>query len=372
MEYNPLRTLIKRVQAEAASLKDNIKQWENEIRWYKSRSGTDFTSKISRLNCDISTLKDAIIRIKKENTGILWLWGYLKSFFKRKELRDMQAKKNAVLREQGRYLSFNHEEKERFVELGNRHLKCLEQEIRSIQGGVAIVDEALEEVLEKIKSEKVELRRLNRIEEALSNFEKRLDNAENSYEKAMVHKDCEREYGLGSPMAVRRQMNLLCAINTAKRTIQKLENDAETVGRNSAIPFWCKKLVLDGSNLCFKHLRNGKDSFVGLSALKLLVGKLREKEIEFVVYFDHSILRSVKKADLMALHSDVRISDFDIADKLIVAEASKSRWCFILSHDKFDDFKNSPVYEEGRILNTEICPDEIYVKELKISIACQL
>lgn len=374
-KYNPLSGLLAEYRSRVAELKQEKAKCEKEIEWHNSLSAEYFSNEISRLNAIISNLKDTIAKTSQENQGIKWVLGYIKNVYPKKELDCHLDKKAHVLSEQARYLSFDLAQKKLYLDSCNWDIGYLEAEIESLQRGEKIVDDELRDIVRRIKSEEKNLNHLKSVDEELSDFEYQLDNAENSYERKMVHEECEEKYGCGSPGQVRRKMNLFYQINVSERTLEKLYKEAWDRGRIAAIPFWCNKLVVDGSNLCFARSRDGaRDAFIGLKALKLLIPELKKRRFGFVVYFDHSMLESGKitRDEIMSLHDDVRIPDFGIADPHIVNEASKSKQCFILSHDKFHDLKDSDAYGGGRVMDVKILPDEIYIKDLCISIRCRL
>ena len=386
MEYNPLRGLQTRYRSEIDKIKRNITQCQKEISWYGEKSPDYFSDRISCLNSTISSLRDKIDQTERENSdrfGDMFSFlgsvkSFMENFFPKRDLEGKIQEKKEILEEQGRYLSFNLIEKQQYVEAGKLEIKRLENEIVSLRRSVEIVDVALREVLGKIRHEESVLNRYKEVQADLSRIENELNDAENSYERRQIHEECEETYGLGTPGQVRRSMNLSNAIYKAEQALRKLSEEASEIGQISAIPFWCKRLVLDGSNLCFLRSRNRSkdnkkdDKFIGLKALRLIIAELKKRGFDFVVYFDHSTLRSIKREELLALHNDVRISTFEIADNPIVREASRSDRDFILSHDRFHDFANSEVYKEKRIIDVEIFSDEIYIKKLNISIRCCL
>lgn len=116
-----------------------------------------------------------------------------------------------------------------------------------------------------------------------------------------------------------------------------------------------RKVVIDGSNLVYGR-GNGK---VGLFALRPLCAKLLES-MSVQVVFDHTIIGSQgvrTEADIEARMPGIQphIAESETeADDLIFRLADGDPTVYILSNDRYPDYKARPAHKDDRVLKVEI------------------
>jgi hypothetical protein len=195
-------------------------------------------------------------------------------------------------------------------------------------------------------------------------LERKLNRASNSYEKAMVHQECERRFGAGSPSAVVRQTTTRIA--TANRDSSKLERRLRDISRRGSLDI--RSVVVDGSNLCYEG-----DRLIGLFALRALCARLAG-EVNITVVFDNSIrvrlglpndrvLRSQLPGIKVHVMASKRGADETILD---LADEPTS---FVVSNDNYSDFRDKAAVRDSRIIRHEIVNDRVLVRDLRIDVA---
>lgn len=185
-----------------------------------------------------------------------------------------------------------------------------------------------------------------------------LSNTNSSYERAMIHNECEKKFGISSPKKVISQKESeICRID---RDLEKLLKRTSSVADKSARNI--KKLILDGNNLSFQG-----DTFIGLTALKSFLPTFAD-EYEVVVVFDASIRRSLRcnNSDIRnSLGSDIQIyavANSVQADETLLDIAGSDDTTFVVSNDRFAEFGDNK-----RIIRHEIVSGHVLISDLSLS-----
>ncbi|MBZ2195395.1 hypothetical protein [Occultella gossypii] len=236
----------------------------------------------------------------------------------------------------------------------------------------------LESKLEDLKNEEWELqRRIDDSERDVSEAKRldgRISHASNSCERAILHEECSDRFGPSSPRAVIRDRS--AAIRRGRTSLQHtmrrtagVERDISKVERRihevairaSRI---IRALIIDGNNLCYE-----RDRFIGLSALRPLCQRLAES-YDLTVVFDASIRRLMRTSD-GALRKELPRTNVHVvssrgkADETLL-HAARDHFVFVLSNDRFAEYRDLAVVADGRVIRHEILNGHIMVHDLSV------
>jgi rRNA-processing protein FCF1 len=125
-------------------------------------------------------------------------------------------------------------------------------------------------------------------------------------------------------------------------------------------------ILIDGNNLCYQE-----ETFIRLAALKPLTSALLDK-YPLIVVFDASI------RGLMQMGHEMIANEFDrrvqvhvvatrqLADETLLDAASQPE-AYVISNDRFREFVEKPVVQNGRLLRHEIVNGKVFVHDLNIA-----
>ena len=213
--------------------------------------------------------------------------------------------------------------------------------------------------LDRLKSE---LASLNADIVQANRFEQDLSSAANSYERAMIHKECEAKFGTGSPKQV---------INERRGKIRSLENNIPKVERRILDELQKQErtighLLIDGNNACYE-----RQSFIGLRAISALLRELGGRYRTTVV-FDASI-RAMLKTDTQGIERALGSSTNTYvapskaaADEYLLKLADQDGSAFILSNDRFAEYHDYDAVKSGRVLGFLIAEGRLMSNDLDI------
>lgn len=238
----------------------------------------------------------------------------------------------------------------------------------------------LDELAEGERTHSSLLQQINRCESDITqaeDYRQRLNGAGNTYEKRLIHEECKRRLGEGSPGAVmhdRRQQikelkstkaALEVRLKSARRNVEKAERRVQSVVERGLRDI--RSLIIDGSNVCY---RPGSE-FIGLAALSPLCTALAER-FEVTVVFDASTRSrlGISEAALRAALPKVAVHVAPAqrqADETILA-ISGDPYTFIVSRDRFADYADKPAVRERRLLPHEIVGNSVMVRDLDVTV----
>ncbi|MBU2731407.1 coiled-coil domain-containing protein [Acidithiobacillus ferridurans] len=316
MKLNPFDEQLESAETRASELRSSLKSISNEIYWYESTelkvladSRDEFQSQLDIQSQVCTILKRKIGQVEesinKLSGSVSSLWNP-KNWFdsQQRELRgsvsaektslktlrktastaqghlqDLEHQMRTKNEEIEKYKSFDYDAKckERMI-LANQ-LSQQKRVVERIADRRQKVDAALTPIVKQIREAEQNKCEADSVILQARRFDKELSNADNSYERAMVHQKCEENFGTGNPKKVISQKE--SEIRRLDRDLEKLRKRAKTVADNAARNI--NKLIIDGNNLCYQG-----DMFIGLSALVSLVPILA-KDYEVVLVFDASI-----------------------------------------------------------------------------------
>lgn len=226
------------------------------------------------------------------------------------------------------------------------------------------LDQVIKDAQKEIDDNRSELQNIEAEIKKLNRVDKNLSNAKNSYERALIHQECERMFGVGQPS--RAISKLLKHKGSIERTINKLNDrltqQIERYSRN------INHLIFDGNNFCYCG-----EQFITFKALSAVLRKLKHYERVSVI-FDAGIRglcrannQTIKKKlpDWIEVHI---VATKQKADETILGFASENQHAFIITNDRFSDFKSENAVKQKRLLRHEILTDKVFIHDLNISL----
>ena len=224
------------------------------------------------------------------------------------------------------------------------------------------------EVLRKWKGALSELDKVERDIAQAEGFERELSSAMTSREKAMIHQRCEARFQNGRPGAV------LSGLNGEQRKLQrdadKLQSRLKDIIR--LLDKQIKTLIIDGNNLCYEPMEQGKGRFIGLAALKALVPHLC-RNYKVTLMFDPGIRQRLSLDDFalkkMFPDANVIVMPPEIkADEGLLAAAEFDTGAYVISNDHFADYPEQPAVQENRVLKHIVHPRSVQIHQLQLNI----
>lgn len=200
-----------------------------------------------------------------------------------------------------------------------------------------------------------------------SRFEQELSSASNGYKRAMIHKECEENFGTGKPRQV---------IYDRRGKIQPLERDIAKLERRvldelQKLERTIGHLLIDGNNACYEG-----QSFIGLQAISALLQGL-DNRYKTTVVFDASI-RAMLRTDTQGVERTLGTSvnthvapTKTAADEYLMKLADQDSNTFILSNDRFAEYHDYDVVKSGRVLRFLIAGGKIMANDIDISVNFQ-
>jgi hypothetical protein len=399
MDLNPLTAVCAELQRQLAELHQSEKQVAGELQWYSSLNTRaleddkrDNEAKAEQLQREIQALdqdiQGTIAQLGELAPAIRTLFNPLNWFAKdqivlrrkRAELCAVRDQKTALKRSRvteleaarTRIASVARElERHRTFDLPRRQgeLSRLRDNIADKTSKLALVtnrkrqvDEKLTELVQEMQDLESRKRRAQSDLDSAEKLDRRLSSAGNSYERAMIHEQCERSFGIGNPRKI---------ISERQREIRQLERDYDKAKRRTE-EFVRKAarridtVVIDGNNLCYEG-----NCFIGLAAIEALL-PLLSRMCEVVVVFDSAIYRLLKTnypalQGRLASHAKVHVVS-RLADETVLDLASASEFTYVLSNDRFGDFNEKAVVKGERIIRHEIVNGNVFVHDLQLKV----
>ena len=215
--------------------------------------------------------------------------------------------------------------------------------------------------LDRLRSE---LATLNADVARANQFEQELTSAANSYERAMIHKECEEKFGTGRPKEV---------ISDRRGRIRSLDNNIPKLERRireelGKLERTIAHLLIDGNNACYEG-----QSFIGLRAISALVRGLGGR-FKTTVVFDASI-RALLKTDTQGIERALGASvnthvapTKSAADEYLLKLADQDNSAFILSNDRFAEYHDYAAVKSGRLFRFLIADGKLMADDIDISV----
>jgi hypothetical protein len=225
------------------------------------------------------------------------------------------------------------------------------------------VDAQLQNPLIEQRSLQQRLEALQKDKKLAVALDQRLTSASNSYEKAMVHKDCGNAFG-GESNPSRVKHTKQREIESVCRNLEKVEKRLRQIVQAATREI--SRLVIDGNNLCYES-----GTFIGLKALTALTYAIAEN-YEVIVVFDASIRKILEINDQQIAHGfPVKVRVHVVATKQTadqtILEMASSTDAYVISNDRFRDFTDKSAVNSQRLIRHEILAGKILVHDLNIA-----
>lgn len=277
------------------------------------------------------------------------------------DTRDAAALLERQHGEINRYRSFNRHEEQAVVNARSIEISHLEDQLAQIRQKKEEVDEQLARPLADHREYEQRKTLLEAEIRRAEVFNQQLSTAANGYERKQIHEHCGAIFGDSKPSKVieskRRELE------SVNRSIEKLEARLRLISTRATRVI--KTLVIDGNNLCHQH-----DKFIGLPALRTLAERL-SNDYSVIIVFDPTIrnlLRMSRSAIAMQFSNAVVhvVSPPHAADETIL-DAAAGAFSYVISNDRFQEYRDKPAVRDQRILRHEILANQIFIHELSVA-----
>ena len=262
-----------------------------------------------------------------------------------------------------KFKSFDREKISDDVHNLGQKIVLLEEEFKQISEIKNNIDIQLQPVLKQINDYKDSISAAKGNIRKAGAFEKKLNSAENSYNRAMIHQECENIFGESSPKKITRQQEVI--IRKAERDLDKANKRAiKIVEKASRI---IRKIIIDGNNMCYE----GSD-FVGLQPLIKATNEI-VSNYKIIIVFDSAIRSQIKANDKMIraqFDNNIKVhivATKQLADETILDIASNDEFCYILSNDRFGEYMEKDVVKNSRVIRHEIVDGKIIIHDLNVN-----
>lgn len=272
--------------------------------------------------------------------------------------RDVQTADTTLKR----YSAFDSERRREDMQSIDKKLGSELAKAKIIEKRKTEVDYALKPVFDQMQQYTEHKQRAESTRDRATALEHRLSNAGNSYERAMIHKQCESEFNVGSPGKVIAQSEQ--EIRRIERDIEKVLKRAHEIVQRASRTI--DTIVVDGNNLCYENSK-----FIGLAALDALIPIL-QPNYSVITVFDAAIRRMLRADDktiASRFGNQVKVhivATGGRADETILDIAGTDKHTYILSNDKFGEYNDKCAIRDQRIVRHEIVNGRILIHDLGI------
>lgn len=401
MEYNPHAAPLKELEVRFKRLQDEIGDIDRELHWYRAFNSDEVASELRSLEKQLRSLETEgrlteSRRVKarqraddlKEAAALTfnpkrWFAAERKEAARAREeflreaeelqikgqaLQEKQARRGesvaAVEAQLNKYRAYDRLEAEARREAARLQLEGLRDPISALGQLKAKVDEQLAPLLKNLAELKAERQKLAWDIPDAEVMESKLSRAANSYERAMLHEQCQARFKEASPRVViqRKQRALEAVDRDIQKTEARLQMEVQRATRAIS------EFVIDGNNLCYRS-----ETFIGLAAVTALANRLAD-EYKVTVVFDPGIrgMTRLSSSELGALFKPsvaVHVVDSARAADEVLMDVAAESTAFVISADRFRDFGDRPAVRERRVLRPEILPSKVLLPDLGLTVA---
>ena len=339
-----------RISAEAEQIEQNIQAVSGSINTLWNPKNW-FDSQQRGYRAQVAKLKDSLKKTK----------GRLSK--SQGSLRDVLRREKEKTDEVENYRIFDFDAKNNERSNLARQLSEQKEQVQIISNRKQQVDTAIEPIISQIREVDRKKSEAVAAMQRAQMLDNELSDAQNSYDRAMVHRTCEDMFGTGSPRKVISKME--AEVRRLDRDCEKLKARARSVASKATRDV--RQLILDGNNLCYEG-----DRFLGLDALRALVPALSEC-YDVTVVFDASIRRALQSGDaevrgVFGGNVKIHVVATSVkADATVLDLAGSDKTAFVISNDRFAEFWEKPAVKDGRLIRHEIVAGRVLIHDLGIS-----
>jgi chromosome segregation ATPase len=298
-----------------------------------------------------------LIQTEKRNAKLLGVFGRL--FSLEKKIQEMQAVEH-------QYQNFDMQKAQTEQQAEQDNVDQLEVAVDEAKSECEKLTAELNVLISSYRELETKVSTCEERKKCAEKFVEQLSKAENSYERLLIHEDCEREMGDGNPQNIIHSMQK--EIKKHKRNLEKLNERiyGEILRKRRKI----ETIVIDGNNLCYVNKKEDK-KFVGISPVVELTRRLVRDNLHVVVIFDPEIPYLLKKDKLFIesqFEDDVEVHiSKNKADKIVLKLAETST-AWVISRDEYSDYPDEKAVLEKRIFRPELVDEKLFVHELDVCI----
>ena len=281
----------------------------------------------------------------------------------RNSLSKIQSSISDTVEKLEKYKSFNRQQTSNNLNVATYKIAELENEFSQVSKLKNKVEIELRPIINQISGYESNIATAKDHIRRAEPMNQRLDEAENSYERAIIHQECEKLFGDGSPSKVIRKQEVL--IRQYEKDLDKARRRALEVGKKAARDI--RKIVIDGNNLCYEG-----GNFVGLEPLIALTRGLHQ-QYEVIVVFDSAIRSQVKSNDnVIRAQFEVGVkvhvvASKQLADDTILSVASNNKFCYVISNDRYGEYREKEAVVDSRIIRHEILDRRVMIHDLNFN-----
>ena len=262
-----------------------------------------------------------------------------------------------------RYRSFNSIQAIREVDALSQEIRSLEAEIKRTLEKAEAADQ-LQQISGEIGECRARIAGASGIIENARSFEQRLGDAQNARQRKMIHIECKDALGEESPRRLIGKLEGL--IRRWERDLKKTEERYLLISKRSARDI--RKIVVDGNNMCYE----GR-TWVGIEPLLAITKELCHR-FKIIVVFDAVIRRRLgaddkKIRDQFNDRTTIHIvASRRTADETILDIASNDGLCYVLSNDRYAEYKEKEVVKRDRLIRHEIVNGRVMIHDLNFNV----
>ncbi len=401
MEYNPYDLECNRLQRALESKNGDKDRLSDTLSWYDAIDINSLNSSLASKESSQNELQSLINDIEREANSLLtkiqttkshiktllnpsnWFNDEQKSYRQkayvlktalRKKKEHIRKQKNlssetdisikTISKDIEKHQNIDRQEVSEQIGSLSLEIAILGEKFNRTSGLKANVDVVLQPVIKQINDYEFSISAAKEKIGKAKSFERKLDFAANSYQRAIIHNECEDSLGAGSPKKV---------IGQEERSIKKFERDL-VKSRNRAVKIGetfsrdIRKIIIDGNNMCYEG-----NQFVGLSPLIESCIEL-QKRYKIIIVFDSAIRSQVKAGD-----QEIReqfgsgttvhiVASKQLADETILDIASSDSFYYILSNDRFGEYTEKDVVKDCRLIRHEIVDSKVIIHDLNVNV----
>ena len=396
---NPFTSLLSEAEAVAESLTAQKKAVDEELQWFQETNRYGLANRLLESNNHLDSINQETLskktelealqsKLDKVSASIGTLYNPLNWFVweqreyrrcrqtildNQREIELATAQLSTAMKEAeneirstsaiiARYDSFDQDARQRVAADLDQKLVSARAKCDRLQSREKGLNQALEPVVIQIRDFEKRIKQAMKIRNRAQELDDELSCANNSYERAMIHDACEREFDTGSPRKIIGQKTR--EISRLERDFEKAKKRAyEIAERASRI---VNSIVIDGNNLCYDN--NG---LIGVSALTTIV-PLLHSEYSLIVVFDASIRKILRSNDVDIRHRFPDRTQVHIvatsrkADETVLDLAEHEKTTYVLSNDRFGEFNDKQAVRDNRVIRHEIIGGRILIHDLGI------
>ena len=334
---------IEKLQPKIEETKSYTKTLLNPFNWFNDNQKT-YRKKLNELKIELGTNHEQLQSSQKS-------------------LSDTTSSINIINAEIKKYKNFDRKKVDDKVYKLNQEILLFEKEYRIFSDLKKNADIVLRPVIEQINGYQSSISAAKEKISKAEGFERDLTAAGNSYDRAMIHQECENTLGEGSPKKIKHQQEGL--IRKLERDLEKAKKRAIHIREKTSQNI--KKIIIDGNNMCYEGGR-----FVGFLPLIKLISELEKKYVVIIVF--DSAIRAQVKANDQAIREQFNninihvVATKQLADETILVIASNDDSCYILSNDRFGEYMEKDVVKNNRLIRHEIVDGKVIIHDLNVNV----